>query len=305
MFYERCVACGFSRFRKAATALLVTASEGSSRSTATSRRPGRGGGQGCERRHHGGPVDAAVAGPEVLVLHVDIVREGAVVVVQMHLRDARAEQFDGRADTGVSRRSFGGHGEVEVADVEADADRVEMAGLEDGEQVLRGGDLVLQVLQQQAHAERRGEGLEVLDGSERVLDGRLVPGRVPEAKVKDNGDKRDLFGGLERTLDLVHGCDTLGLFRRKQVEIGRDVARPLGVRAIGDIDGLMQHRAHIVGAKPGGEFAHGRRVGVVEVMACGEDLDGARAGDRDGVQQAGLQALLEEGVGGDSWLHCC
>ena len=63
--------------------------------------------------------------------------EGAVVVVDVELRDAGAEQFDGGADAGVLRRAFDRLGEVQVADVEADADRVEVAGLEDVEQVLR------------------------------------------------------------------------------------------------------------------------------------------------------------------------
>ena len=74
---------------------------------------GRGGGQRGERGGDGGPVDAAKAGPEVLVLFLHVaegsdVREGAVVVVQMHLGDARAEQFDGSADAGVLRRASAG-----------------------------------------------------------------------------------------------------------------------------------------------------------------------------------------------------
>ncbi len=204
-----------------------------------------------------------------------------------------------------------------MADVEADTDRVEVAGLEDGEQVFRRGDLVLQILQQQAHAERGGEGFEVLDGSERALKGGLVPGGVLEAEVQDDGGEGDLLGRLDGALDLVHGGDSVGLLGGDQVEIGRDVARPLGrVRAaevaptLRDIDGLMQHGAHIVGAEPGGELAHGGRIGVVEVVARGEDFDchgtaGLRAGGGEGVQQAGVQAVLEEDVSGDSGLHCC
>ena len=56
-----------------------------------------------------------------------------------------------------------GHAQMEVAEVEADADGVEVAGLEDVEEVVGGGDVVLQVFQQQVDAERRGEGLEVFD----------------------------------------------------------------------------------------------------------------------------------------------
>ena len=177
--------------------------------------------------------------------------------------------------------------------------------------MLRRGDLVLQILQQQADAERRGECLEVLDGGERVLQGVLIPRRVPQPKVEDDGGEGHLLGGLERALDLVHGGDAVGLLGSNQVEIGRNVARPLGcVRAaevapaLGEkIDGLMQHGAHVVGAEPGGELAHGGRIGVVEVVARGEDFDGARAGGCEGVQQTGVQAVLEEDVGGESRLH--
>ena len=110
---------------------------------------------------------------------------------------------------------------------------------------------------------------------------------------------------LERALDLVHGGDAVGLLGRDEVEVGGDVARPLGVGAVGDVDGLMQDGADVVGAEPGGEFADGGGVGVVEVVARGEDFDGARAGGVEGVQQAGVQAVLEEDVGGESGLHRC
>jgi hypothetical protein len=39
-------------------------------------------------------------------------------------------------------------------------------------------------------------------------------------------------------------------------------------------------------------------------MTRGKDFDGMRAGGSEGVQHAGLQAMLEEDVGRDSRLHC-
>ena len=68
-------------------------------------------------------------------------------------------------------------GEVGVAEVEADAVRVEVADAEDVEEVLGGGDFVLEVFEQDPDAEGGGEGLEVLDGGEGVFDGAEVPGR--------------------------------------------------------------------------------------------------------------------------------
>ena len=179
-----------------------------------------------------------------------------------------------------------------------------MAGLEDVEEVLGGGDFVLQVFEQEADAERRGEGLEVLDGGEGVLDGGLVPGGVLRPRREDDGGEGDLLGGLEGALDLVHGGDAVGLLRGDEVEVGGDVAGPLGVGAVGDVDGLVEDGADVVGAEPGGDVADGEGVGVVEVVARGEDFDGAaRRRACEGVQQAGVQAVLEEDVGGESGLH--
>ncbi len=59
-----------------------------------------------------------------------------------------------------------------MAEVEADADGVEVAGAEDFEQVLGGGDVVLEIFEQDFDAEGMGEGLEVLDGGEGVFEGR-------------------------------------------------------------------------------------------------------------------------------------
>ena len=69
--------------------------------------------------------------------------------------------------------------QVRVAYVEGDADVVEVADVEDFEQVLGGGDFVLQVFEQDFDAERVGEGLEVLDGGEGVFEGAGVPAARP------------------------------------------------------------------------------------------------------------------------------
>src|SRR6266702_652440 len=67
---------------------------------------GRRGGERGERGGDGRPVDGAVARPEMLVLHVGgvvefLVSERAMVVVQVNLRDARAEKSNGAGDAGV------------------------------------------------------------------------------------------------------------------------------------------------------------------------------------------------------------
>ena len=102
-----------------------------------------------------GPVDARSAGPEMVVL-------GAEVVVDVELGDAGLEKLEGFIDAFVGV----GGGEVSVAYVEGDTDAVEVTDLEDFEEVLGSGDLVLEILKQDTDAERMREGLEVFDGGE-------------------------------------------------------------------------------------------------------------------------------------------
>ncbi len=196
---------------------------------------------------------------------------------------------------------------MRVADVEGDADAVEVADLEDFEEVLGGGDLVLEVFEKDADAEGMGEGFEVLDGGERVLEGAEVPGIVLVAEVEGTGGDGDLFGGLEGALDLIHGRDAAGLFGVDEVEVGGDVAGPLGVGAVADVEGLVERGSYAGGVEPGGDVAYGGAVGVVKVVASGEDLDGLSsvggAGFVEGIEQSRVQALREEDVSRDTRLH--
>ncbi len=245
-----------------------------------------------------GPVDGAGAGPEVVVF-------GAVVVVEVELGDAGFQELKGFVDGDVL---FGGD-EVGVTYVEADAYAVEVTYVKDFEDVFGGGDFVLQVFDEDADAEGVGEGFEVLDGGEGVFEGPGVPGVVFVTEVEDTGGDGDLFGGFEGALDLIHGGDAVGFVCVDEVEVGGDVAGPLGVAvgedfgAIAEEEGLMECGADVVVAEPEGDVADGGAVGVVEVVAGGEELDSRGAGVAEGVEQAGVQAMLEEDVGGDCGLH--
>ena len=73
---------------------------------------------------------------------------------------------------------------------------------------------------------------------------------------------------------------------------------PLSVGAVAGVDGLVERGGDFVDAKPGGDVADGGTVGVVEVVACGEELDGLGSAVVKGVEQAGMKALLEEDVCG-------
>jgi hypothetical protein len=192
---------------------------------------------------------------------------------------------------------------VGVADVEGDADAVEVAYAEDFEEVLGGGDLVLKIFKQDADAEGMREGFEVLDGGEGVFQGAEVPGVILVTEVEGAGGDGNLLGGLEGALDLVHGGDAAGFFRVDQIEVWGDMAGPLGVGAIAEVERLVERGSYAGGVEPGGDVPDGSAVGVVEVMASGEELDDLSAGSMESVEQAGVQALREEDVGRVSGLH--
>jgi len=127
--------------------------------------------------------------------------------------------------------------------------------------------------------------------------------------VEDAGGDGDLLGGLEGALDLVHGGDAVGFVGVDEVQVRGDVAGPLGVAvgedfgAVAEEEGLVERGADAVVAEPEGDVADGGAVGVVEVVAGSEELDGLGSGVAEGVEQAGVESVLEEDVSGDGRLH--
>ena len=231
----------------------------------------------------------------------------AGIFVEVEGLDAGAEELKGCVD-GEGGGGVGGVGtEVGVTEVESDAYVVEVADAEDFEQVVGGGDFVREVFEEDLDAEGVGEGFEVLDGGEGVLEGAEVPGVVFEAEVEGDGGDGDLLGGFEGALDLVHGVDAAGFFGVDAVAGGWDVAGPERGGGAVDKDGLVQGGGGAGVAEPGGDIADDGAVGVVEVVAGGEELDGgvAMGGEaaKHRVEQAGVQALLEEDVRGEAGLH--
>src|SRR6185437_12343147 len=104
-----------------------------------------------------------------------------------------------------------------------------------------------------------------------------VPAVVLAAEVQHAGLDGNLLGGFERALHLVHRRDTRGLLHVDEVQRGGGVAAPdaLVVR----IEEWHVHRRRDgVGLEPRGYVAYGGAVGVVEVMARGEEFDGLSAG---------------------------
>jgi hypothetical protein len=224
---------------------------------------------------------------------------GTVVVMEVELGDAGFEELEGFVDTNVFLRLD----EVSVAYVEADADAVEVADAEDFKDVLGGGDFVLEVFDEEADAERVGEGFEVLDGGQGVFEGAGIPDVAFVAEVDDAGGDGDLLGGFEGALDLVHGGYAVGLLGVDEIDVRGDVAGPLAASAIGEVDRLVKCGGYSCVAEPCSDIADGSAIGVVEVMSSGEEFDRLSAGFVEGVEQTGVEALLEEDVGGDCRLH--
>ncbi len=216
----------------------------------------------------------------------------AVVVGQMQLGDARAEEFDDFGDGGV--------GEVDVGYVERDPAGVEVAYAEDFEQVPGGGDGIGQVFEQQPDAERRSEGLQVLDRGEGVLERVVGPlARVGQAEMQDAGGRGEVFGELERALELLHGLNAAGFFRRDQVEGGAGVAGELRLGRERRVQGGPDAGV----AEPCCQFTDLAAVGVVDMVPRGAELNDADAGRGEGVEVRGGEAMRIEKLGGETEDH--
>ena len=115
----------------------------------------------------------------------------------------------------ASRRT---HGDVCVAEVKANTDAVEVAHFQNHYQVLRSRRLTQQILNKKAHAERAAR---MRPGAQtpRVLFRSCVVTTVfPLAQMDDNIAKRNIFGGLDRALDLIHRVNAARLLRMQHVD---------------------------------------------------------------------------------------
>lgn len=220
-------------------------------------------------------VDRAHAGPEVFILE-------AVIVVDVAGGDAVAEGLDGIEDS---------DGDVRMAEVEADAEGVEVAYGEDVLEVDGGGGSAQQVLKQNADAERAGKGCEMLDGRQGMFDGLGGPLIVAFTEVENEVFEAQVLGRFEAALDLIHGCDAAAFVGMDDVD-----GRCTGTSALEvGIDGRMKRpEGGGVGTEPAGELVYVLAAGVVEVLAGGEDLNGFGAGAGNLIKQAGVQTLIEE-----------
>src|SRR5579875_3040521 len=223
------------------------------------------------------PVDGAVAGPEMRVLL-------SLVVVEV-----------GGADPGAQLGQLGADAiaEMGVSYIEADADVLEMADGEDFDEVGGTRDLALEILDQDFDAEGIGEGAQMLEGGDGMLETALAPAIVALAEVEDEEAEGDLFGDFEGALDLVHGIDAPALFGMDDIDGGGAAAAHLLIGKHGAVHGEGVDR---IGAEPFRQLADMGAAGVVEVLAGGEDLHALGAGASESVKKTRMEAMLEKNV---------
>ena len=128
-----------------------------------------------------------------------------------------------------------------------------------------GSEFVLDVFEQELDVERGSEGFEVLDGSEREVEGLGGPAVVLLTEMKGAGPEGDLFGSFQGALDFIHGEDALRFVTRNEIEGGLCVAGPLKLFGLSE-DRHVHGGLDRVGAEPVGEFPHGVAVRVVKVV---------------------------------------
>lgn len=189
-----------------------------------------------------------------------------------------------------------------MASIEAEAHRVEVADACGFYEVCRRGEVAGEIFKEQLNAKRCCKGFEMFDGGEREVERFGGPAVVFQTEMKNAGAERDLLGGVEGALDLVHGGNAMALVTGDEVQRGLRMARP------GDLFRFREDR-HVhgrddgVGTKPDGEFTDGIAVGVVEVMARGEDLDEIGTCMVQRIEVCGIETVGKEEMSRDASGH--
>ena len=181
---------------------------------------------------------------------------------------------------------------VSVPEIEADADVIKVRPANHLHQPVWRGKLVGNIFQQNPHSERLGEGAQVFDRSHGRFEFFLVETFVGSAQMLHQKAERNLLGDFESALDLVHGIDASGAVGGSNVDRRRAGASPLVVGIKRRVDGIQRNAAAV---EPVGNFLDVRlAVGIVDVLPCGENLDGLHTAARQPVQNARMQPLFHE-----------
>ncbi len=169
------------------------------------------------------------------------------------------------------------------------------------QQLLRRRELVGNVLQQQPHAERLGEGTQVFDAAHGRVEGALIGRFSAHADVLYQEAERHLLRDLQCTLDFVHRLDAPLALGIGDVDRVHAAAAPLVA--------VVHRRVHRVERcarclKPLRNLDHVLApVAVIEVAAEGEDFDRLGARPHHAFEQARMQPLAHKRVCGHRFQH--
>src|ERR1017187_2865575 len=235
--------------------------------------------RGAAQQFHGlFPVNGALTRPQVRVF---------IFVVVMHV---------GRPDVLLEypERFRDASHHVRMSAIEADANVVEVHGVDEFDEPLGRGKLVGNVFDQHANAKWLGKGAQVLDRGHRRFEFLVVKLLVGIADVLHEKTKRNKFRDFERALHLVHGLNASGAIGGGDVDGRRTGASPLVIGVQGRMHGVEWNAG---GAEPFSNFTNVLlAVGVVEVLAGGEDFDGLGSRLDEFVEQARMQSFLHINV---------
>ena len=158
------------------------------------------------------------------------------------------------------------------------------------DEALGSGKFVGNIFHEHSYAERLGEGAQMLDAGHGGFEFLFVEGFVGIADVLDEKAERDVLGDFEGAFDFVHGIDASGAVGGGDVDGRRTGASPLVVGVQRRVDGIEWNAG---GAEPVGNFADMLlAIGVIEVLAGGEDFDRLGSPLDQLVKQARMESFL-------------
>src|SRR6202021_3399834 len=151
------------------------------------------------------------------------------------------------------------------------------------------------------YTQRLGKCPQVFDGSHGRLELLITETFIRRSQMLHQEPEWNLVGNFKGALDLVHGLDARGPGDRCQVDRRRAGTAPFIVGVERRVDRVEWNAA---AAKPVGNlFDVSLAVGIVDMLARGKNLDRLHPAARQSVENAGMQPLFYEQIGGNRSLH--
>src|SRR6476660_9651680 len=105
-----------------------------------------------------------------------------------------------------------------MANVEAHPNIFHMADADEFHQLVRHGELIRNIFQQNAHAQWFGEGAKMLDGGHSCVKLVVVESFIWQTDVLHEKAEWNLLCNFQGTLDFIHGLDAAGAVSRSNID---------------------------------------------------------------------------------------